>query len=198
VIAHDGVQRLEERPLRRSLSAVGSLSLPGSASYSPAVPGEFFFMAIGGLGVSLAGFAGLIAALTPEKQRTSPIARWRISRVVVWGLHVTLLGFGVVATYALFEDAELTSRIASAVAALLLGTRAWRSARPGPAWPDERQRRATLALWFGEAAFALGNVVLGSVGYLHVIMLVVLAEPAAVFVSAVQDATSGTTASPTD
>ncbi|HSL12240.1 MAG TPA: hypothetical protein VLA82_13090 [Actinomycetota bacterium] len=153
------------------------------------MPGEFFFMAIGGLGVSLAGFAGLIAALTPEQQRSSAVARWRISRVVVWGLHVTLVGFGVVAVYALLEDASQTARVASAVAALLLAVRTWRSTRPGPAWPNERDRRATMALWIFEAAFALGNVAVGSVGYLHVIMLVLLAEPAAVFVSAVQEAT---------
>jgi hypothetical protein len=158
------------------------------------MPGEFFFMAIGGLGVSLAGFAGLIAALTPEQQRNSAIARWRIGRVVVWGLHVTLVGFGVVAIYSLLEDQSQTARAASGLAALLLAIRSWRSSRPGPAWPEESWRHGTMALWSSEAAFILGNVVVGSVGYLHVIMLLLLAEPAAVFVAAIQDATSGSTA----
>lgn len=159
------------------------------------MPGEFFFMAIGGLGVSLAGFAGLIAALTPEQQRNSAIARWRIGRVVVWGFHVTLLGFGVVAIHALFENPTLTARIASGFAALMLSIRSWRSTRPGPAWPEEGQRRSTMALWAFEVVFVVGNVVIGSVGYLHLIMLLFLAEPAAVFVAAIQDATSGPTAS---
>jgi hypothetical protein len=162
------------------------------------MPGEFFFMAIGGLGVSLAGFAGLIAALTPEQQRNSAVARWRIGRVVVWGLHVTLVGFGVVAIYALLKDETQTARLASALAALLLGIRSWRSTRPGPAWPDEGQRRFTMALWAFEVAFVLGNVVVGSVGYLHVIMLLLLSEPAAVFVSAIQDATGAPAASDPD
>jgi hypothetical protein len=162
------------------------------------MPGEFFFMAIGGLGVSLAGFAGLIAALSPGQQRDSAIARWRIGRVVVWGLHVTLLGFSVVAIYALLEDATQTARAASGLGALLLAIRSWRSSRPGPAWPQESQRRATLALWSFEVLIVLGNVVVGSVGYLHVIMLLFLAEPAAVFVSAIQDATSGSAASRPD
>jgi hypothetical protein len=160
------------------------------------MPGEFFFMAIGGLGVSLAGFAGLIAALTPEQQRNSAIARWRIGRVVAWGLHVTLLGFGVIAIHALLENPAQTARIASGVAALVLAIRSWRSTRPSPAWPDEGQRRAVIALWTFEVVFALGNVFLGNVGYLHVIMLVFLAEPAAVFVAAIQDATSGPTSGP--
>jgi hypothetical protein len=162
------------------------------------MPGEFFFMAIGGLGVSLAGFAGLIAALSPAQQRDSAIARWRIGRVVVWGLHVTLVGFGVVAIFALLEDETQTARVASGLAALLLSIRSWRSSRPGPAWPQESQRRATIALWSFEVVFVLGNVIVGSVGYLHVIMLLFLAEPAAVFVAAIQDATSGSTASRPD
>lgn len=155
-------------------------------------------MAIGGLGVSLAGFAGLIAALTPEQQRNSAIARWRISRVVVWGLHATLLGFGVVAIFALLGDARQTARVASGFAALIFSIRSWRSSRPGPAWPDERSRRSVIALWAFELAVVLGNVVIGSVGYLHVIMLVFLLEPAAVFVAAISEATTGPTASRPD
>jgi hypothetical protein len=162
------------------------------------MPGEFFFMATGGLGVSLAGFAGLIAALTPEQQRNSAVARWRIGRVVVWGFHVTLLGFGVVALYSLLEDATQTARIASGFGALLLGIRYWRSSRPGPAWPEETWRRATLALWVLQTLFVLGNVVVGSVGYLHFVILVFLLEPGAVFVAAVQEATSGAAAGPPD
>ena len=54
-----------------------------------------------------------------------------------------------------------------------------------------------MALWAFEVLFVLGNVVLGSVGYLHLIMLLFLAEPAAVFVAAIQDAT-GPTASRSD
>ena len=152
-------------------------------------------MAIGGLGVSLAGFAGLIAAFTPEQQRDSALARWRIARVVSWGLHVTFLGFGVVAIYSLIEDSEQTARIASGLGALLMAVRSWRASRPSAAWPDERWRRSTMALWAFQCAFVLGNVAVGSVGYLHVIMLVFLAEPAAIFVSAIQDATRGPTSS---
>lgn len=162
------------------------------------MPGEFFFMAVGGLGVSLAGFAGLIAALAPEQQRHSSVAQWRISRVVAWGLHVTLLGFGVIAIYSLLEDAALTARVASGLGALIMAVRTWRSSRPSAAWPDDRQRRSTMALWAVQVAFVLGNVVVGSVGYLHVIMLVFLSEPAAVFVAAIQDATSGPTATSPD
>src|SRR5688572_17924615 len=134
------------------------------------MPGEFFFMAVGGLGVSLAGFAGLIAALTPEQQKDSPVARWRIGHIVVWGLHLTFLGFGVVAIFAVVGDAPTTARIASGVAAVLLGYREWGSTRPGPAWPQERARRVVLAIAIIGVVFSAANVVFGKVGYLHVIM----------------------------
>lgn len=38
------------------------------------MPGEFFFMSMGGLGMSLAGFGGLLAALTPKKAATSGVS----------------------------------------------------------------------------------------------------------------------------
>jgi hypothetical protein len=154
------------------------------------MPGEFFFMAMGGLGVSIAGFAGLIAALTPDHQRSSAVARWRISHVVVWGLHLTFLGFGIVAIFALVNDAATTARLASGLAALLLAVREWRSTRPGPAWPNNRGRRFAIGLATSGVLFFMANVGLGSVGYLHVIVLGMLLPPAMVFVSAIRDATT--------
>jgi hypothetical protein len=163
-----------------------------------AMPGEFFFMAMGGLGLSLAGFAGLIAALTPEQQRNSPIARWRISRVVIYSLHLTFLGFGVIAIFALLEDSTQTVRVASGLAALIFSIGKWRSLQPGPAWPDERVRRSVIALSVVVVAVFLVNAVLGTVWYLHMIMLLFLLEPALIFVAAIHDATSDPTTSRPD
>lgn len=70
------------------------------------MPGEFFFMSMGGLGLSLAGFAGLIAALTPSEAAVSAVTKWRITHIVVWGLQLTFIGFGVVAVNAIVEDAS--------------------------------------------------------------------------------------------
>jgi hypothetical protein len=158
---------------------------------------EFFFMAIGGLGLSIAGFAGLIAALTPDQQRDSAAARWRISHIVVWGLHLTFLGFGIVAIFALVNDTSTTARLASGLAAFLLAEREWRSTRPGPAWPNDRGRRLVVGLATSGVVFIAANVVLGSVGYLHVIMLVMLLPPAMIFVSAVRDSTTAPNKNPT-
>lgn len=150
------------------------------------MPGEFFFMALGGLGVSLAGFAGLIAALTPKKAAASPVTKWRITHIVVWSLQLTFIGLGVVALYAIIEDATTTARVASGLAALIHVSR-FRANRPGPAWPRENERRA--AQWFTAViTLALaGNILVGSVGYLHAIMIVLLLGPASIFATGVRE-----------
>jgi hypothetical protein len=115
---------------------------------------------------------------------------------MAWSFHVTLQGVGIVATFSVLEDATQTARIASGLGALVIAIRSWRSSRPGPAWPDERHRRLVIAIWSIEMLFVLANVVPGSVGYLHVIMLVFLLEPASVFFAAIQDATNDELAAP--
>jgi hypothetical protein len=71
-----------------------------------------------------------------------------------------------------------------------MAVREWRSTRPGPAWPDDRGRGFVVAVATCAVVFMAANVVMGSVGYLHVIMLVMLLPPAMVFFSAVKDATN--------
>lgn len=152
------------------------------------MPGEFFFMAIGGLGVSLAGFAGLVAALTPENLINSPVTKWRIGRIVVWGLQLTFLSFGVIAIHAGVQEASDTARLASLGGAVLLATREWKATRPGPEWGGDKSRRIRF-MWLGiiSVTAVLGNVLIGSVFYLHLIILYMLLAPTLVFVSAIRD-----------
>jgi hypothetical protein len=75
------------------------------------VPGEFFFMATAGLGVSLAGFTGLIAAVDPNTESRPAVAAWRLENVVQFGFMLTVLGFGAIAFYAITEDPNFTTRI---------------------------------------------------------------------------------------
>lgn len=154
------------------------------------MPSEFFFMGLGGLGISLAGFAGLIAALSPESLRGSAVVRWRISHIVVWALHLTFVGFGVVAIFAFTKDAELTARIASLTAAVLVGGRQWRSTRPGPHWPNEQQRQRMMIRASVITMLILVNAWLGSVAYLHLVMLLLLLAPSLIFVAAIRDVTA--------
>jgi hypothetical protein len=144
-------------------------------------------MAMGGVGVSLAGFAGLVAALTPQSAQPSPITKWRITHIVVWSFQTAFIGFGVVAVYALVHNVSTTARIVSGVAALVMASRGFNSTRPGPVWPIERER--TQVRWMAAAVTVIlvGNVALGNVGFLHVIMLLLLLSPASVFQAAVRE-----------
>jgi hypothetical protein len=149
------------------------------------VPGEFYFMAIGGLGVTLAGFAGLIAALQgPE----GPVAAWRIRNVVYAGFSVTTIGFSTVALYTITQDLTLTIRLAAIVMLLTLAAR-WVEWRPGPAWPNERRRRGYLVGQLLVAVAIALNIALASLGYLQLLLLFLLSVPAGIFARAVRDVT---------
>jgi hypothetical protein len=159
-----------------------------------AVPGEFYFMAVGGLGVTLAGFAGLIAALQGTR---GPVAAWRIRAVVSGGFGVTIVGFATVALFTITQDVPLTVRSASV---LMVVTRAasWRGQlRPGAAWRNERQRRGAIFIQLVFAILVVVNIALASVGYLQLLLLIMLTGPFGVFALAVRDVT-GSDPSPTD
>lgn len=155
------------------------------------MPGEFYFMALGGLGVTLAGFAGLIAALAGREGRHSAVAAWRIRNVVSWGFAVMFVGFGTVGLYGLTQDVTLTVRLAT-IGMVLLGAAINRSAAtPGPAWPDDRRRRGAIYLWVAVSAVMLVNVILASVGLLQLLLLFTLTAPTSIFRNAVGEVTGG-------
>ena len=156
------------------------------------MPGEFYFMAVGGLGVTLAGFGGLIAALERREGGHSPIAAWRIRNVVYSGFGVTFVGFATVALYTTTQDVTLTVRLAT-IAMVLAVAANWRTLLPGAAWRSERQRWVAIFLRLDAIAAALVNVALGSVGYLQLLLLVLLSGPIGTFVLAVADVTQATT-----
>ena len=152
--------------------------------------GEFYFMAIGGLGVTLAGFAGLIAALERREGGHSPVAAWRIRNVVYQGFAVTFSGFATVALYTITQDVPLTVRLAT-IGTVLMSAASWRSMLPSAAWPDERRRRAAIFIVVAINAAALVNIALASVGYLQLLLLLWLTGPASTFMAAVADVSQG-------
>ena len=149
------------------------------------MPGEFFFMGIAGLGVSLAGFAGLISALDPDSG--SPIKMWRIRNIVTAGFLLTFAGFGTVAVHTLTADVEATVRIISAAFALLLLGRFVAEIRPGPAWPDRRALMVARAVGLFLVALLVVNVFVASVGFLQLLFLYELTDPTMIFLFAVRD-----------
>lgn len=152
------------------------------------MPGDFYFMAFGGLGVSLAGFAGLISALNPSPAANSAIAAYRVRGIVFLGFTLTLIGFGTVALYTITgEDLTLTVRIATAALALM-AVRGLIESRPGPAWRGEGERRASIAILCVITAITLGNIPFANLGYLELLMLLQLSGPMSIFYNTIRDA----------
>ena len=149
------------------------------------MPGEFFFMGVGGLGVSLAGFAGLISALDPSP--ASPVKTWRIRNIVMSAFLLTFVGFGTVAVHTLTVDVELTVRIISAAFAFLLLARFSREIRPGPAWPNRRALLMAQLVGLSLIALLIVNAVVASLGFLQLLLLYELTDPVMIFVFAVRD-----------
>jgi hypothetical protein len=154
------------------------------------MPAEGFFLAIGGLGVSLAGFAALIGALDRRDPDRGAIFGWRIRNIVISGFSVTFAGIGVPAVFTVTGDVGLTVRLLTLVLVTLRVVHVWQEFRPGPAWPDDRQRRFFTAAEALGIAVTLGNVVVGSVGYLQLMLLMALLTPVGIFLNAIRQITT--------
>lgn len=151
-------------------------------------------MALGGLGVSLAGFAGLIAALDQRSVGHTPVAAWRLRNIVIGGFQVTLGGFGTVMLFAATgQNLALTIRLISlAFIATNLRFLMWET-RPGPAWPNERVRRvAMVGIGFLVVGWTAGAV-LATLWILQALFLWQLGDPLSIFVNTVRDAAGGGT-----
>ena len=149
-------------------------------------------MAIAGLGVSLAGFAGLISALDRSPDAHSPVAAWRIRNIVIGGFALTFAGFVTVALYRVTaSDLTLTIRLASLVLAVANVLPMRSESRAGPAWPSERGRYLAIAATLLLVAVDLGNVWVGSLGYLQLLFLFQLIGPASIFFNTIRDVARG-------
>ena len=147
-------------------------------------------MAVAGLGVSLAGFAGLIAALEQRPEIRSAVQAWRIRNIVIGGFLTTFAGFGVIATNSITRgDVELTIRVAGILIGIAVAVRGWNSTRPGPAWPTESGRRFGMVANAATALLFAGAAVIARVGLLQAAFLVQLSDPVSIFYNTVKNVT---------
>ncbi|HTK44071.1 MAG TPA: hypothetical protein VL749_01805 [Patescibacteria group bacterium] len=154
------------------------------------MPSEFYFMAFGGLGVSLAGFAGLIQALDRSPAAQSAVAAYRVRGIVFLGFCLTLVGFGTVALYTVTgENLTLTVRIAT-IALALMAVRGLLESRPGPAWRTEGERRVSIVVLTLIITVTLGNLLVADLGYLQLLLLLQLSGPMSIFYNTIRDATA--------
>lgn len=146
-------------------------------------------MAIGGLGVSLAGFVGIITALDRREEARSVISMWRVRNIVQAGFALTLIGFGTVAIYsATANDVELTIRIASVFVVLINWLRLAREFRQGPEWPNESGRRRAVGIEvIGIVGFVVSALV-ADVGLFQLLLIYQLGFPLSIFFFTIRDA----------
>lgn len=153
------------------------------------MPDQSFFLAFSGLGVSLAGFAGIINALDRSPVRTA-VSAYRIRNIVVLGLWLTFTALSTIAAYtATGGNLALTVRIGSAIETLAFLRGLLFDVRPGPAWAVEAERRIGIAILMGMALIGTVAVVAGSLVYLEVLMLVGLIGPVTIFYNTIRAAT---------
>jgi hypothetical protein len=151
------------------------------------MPGEFFFLTFGGLGISLAGFAGLIYLLDPNPTTDNVISRWRIRHIALTGLMIATGGLLVFPTYFLTDDVEMTVRLISVFGLLALLISARRDLRPGAAWPDERRRKVNVFLVFVTAAIWLVALLTAEVGWLMLSFVAWISAPIGTFANSILD-----------
>jgi len=149
------------------------------------------FMALAGVAVSLAGFAGVIAALGRRPGEHSAVLAYRITNIVFLGLTRAIAAYATLVAFTISgNDLGWAVRVGT-VLVLLPYLRGFRELRPGPAWPDERQRRIALASLVGMILLTGANVVIASLGYLEVLLLVALViGPGLIFYNTIRDAAS--------
>jgi hypothetical protein len=156
------------------------------------VPNESYFLAFGGLGLTLAGFAGLIATLTPQNPSTSLVTSYRVRTIVFLGLSLTFVGFGTVAVYGVTAaDVMTTARIGTLLMMIPFLRGLLVDSRPSLVWTDKRERRITVAIQLALMAAALANLVFASLAYLELLMLLGLIGPVTIFYNTIRDATRG-------
>lgn len=149
------------------------------------------FMALAGVGVSLAGFAGVIAALSRRPGEHSAVVAYRITNIVLLGLTRAIAAYGTLVAFTISgNDVAVAVRVGT-VLVLLPYLRGFRELRPGPAWPDERQRRIGLVWLVGMILLTAVNVLIASLGYLELLLLVALViGPGLIFYNTIRDAAS--------
>lgn len=147
--------------------------------------GEFFFLTFGGLGISIAGFAGLIFALGYFRDPDDPISKWRVKNIATNGLTIAQLGLVMFPIFYFTDSMELTVRIVSGVGFLAVSAGGWAETRHGPAWPDERRRRFVLGIGVLIAAAWLLNVFLGSVPLLMLGFVAAISGAIGTFMNAI-------------
>ncbi len=153
-------------------------------------------MLMGSLGVTLAGFAGLISVVGSRGRALGAVERWRVRHIVTRGFAVSVVALTTIFVFSAIGKLDPTVRIAT-VLLLLARFSFWSQSQPGPAWPNEQTRRRVRGNWLIGIAVVASNIYFASVSLLQGLLLLELVSPMIVFVRAVLDDSEEKIADPT-
>ena len=152
------------------------------------MPESGFFMAIGALGVSFAGFAGVISAFDDSPEGYSAVAAWRLRNLVLDSFTVMMTGFGVVAFHSVTEgDLALAIRLASVFWIIRGISILHPSNSTGPAWdgsPPVLKMLSNGSALVGLLAWILVAII-GELRWFQLLFLLSLWAPISHFVSTI-------------
>ena len=143
--------------------------------------GQFFLTAIAGLGVSLAGFAGLIAAF---RLRTDwdAVTLWRVKTIVGDAFITAFAALALIPIFSITGDLPTTVRIGSGVFIVATSFELLRNRRFDPkVWVPAASHRVFIATNVAFALLQVANLWLASLGILQLSFLIYLTSPAAIF-----------------
>jgi hypothetical protein len=174
-ITHD-----EKRESLRSTSRVGRT--PPTDRLGRMMPGQFFFTAVAGLSLSIAGFASLIAWLREDPQSWDPINLWRVKAIVREALALVFLALVLIPIFTLSEDIRTTIRFGAAGFILSVAFEMLVNREPDPAiWKPRVSWTMYMLFSVACIVFHLVNLWVASLGLLQLGALVALISPAGIF-----------------
>lgn len=150
--------------------------------------GQFFFTAIAGLALSLAGFASLIAWLRDDSGTWDAINLWRAKNIVREALSIVFLAMVLIPIFSITNDIRVTTRFGSVglVLSTLIGVLINR--HPDPAiWVPRISWKIYMTGAAIYGALQLVNIWLASLGVLQIGFLLELASPAGIFYNFVRE-----------
>jgi hypothetical protein len=153
-------------------------------AYPTGVTDQFYFLTLAGLGLSVAGFAGLVTALRGDG-RWSRVDLWRLRNIIGTSLMFVFVALLPVPIFRAVGDERLTISIMSAVVALIFTNGVIRAFREDSEWPGYA-RQAAIILG-PQVALMLFNVFLGSIALLMFGLLSVLLYPVQLFIRVIRD-----------
>ena len=145
---------------------------------------QFYYLTLAGLGLSVAGFAGLVTALRADG-RWSRADLWRLRNIIGTSLLFVFVALLPVPIFRAVGDERLTISIMSGVVAVIFANGIVRAFREDREWPGYARQAALILA--PQIAVMLLNVFVGSIALLMFGLLSVLLYPVQLFIRVIRD-----------